>query len=320
MGRYYYGGWAPYVPVAERRRQAARKAAALGKKGKACQPVTIEGRTIARSFWGKAWCDNLEGYSDFANRLPRGRSYLRNGAVIDLRIETGKVSALVMGSSLYQVKIGVRPVESTPWQKILKECAGQIASLVELLQGRLSQAVMQVVTRPAAGLFPTPRQIRFNCSCPDGAYMCKHVAAALYGVGTRLDSQPDLLFRLRHVDAQDLITHAGALPMPDAHAALGEHQRLESANLSSLFGVELDQEPVKQSSLAALPPKRGAGTKQRTAKRVFREPSGHRRRLLPKAARAQQTAAKPTPVAKKPAVRQVAGKTITTTKATAKRN
>ena len=194
------GGWAPYVPVAERRRQAERMLASLKKKGRICQPVVIDGRAIARTFWCKNWCEHLESYSDYASRLPRGRTYARNGSVIDLQIAAGKISALVAGSDIYKVDISVQPIEQGLWQAILDECAGKVASLVELLQGRLSSAVMDVVARPGTGLFPVPQQIRFHCSCPDAASMCKHVAASLYGVGARFDSEPELLFRLRGVD------------------------------------------------------------------------------------------------------------------------
>jgi uncharacterized Zn finger protein len=245
---YGYGGWAPYVPVAARRQQAERKAAALRKQGRTCQPVTIEGRTIAHSFWGKAWCHNLEVYSDFANRLPRGRTYVRTGAVVDLQIVRGKVSALVSGSEIYQVEMGVEALEPRLWEAILGECAGKIDSLVELLQGRLSKAVMEVVTRPGAGLFPAPKQIRFDCTCPDGAYLCKHVAAALYGIGSRLDAQPELLFLLRHVDPQELIRQAGNLPVVDGDSALSAEQRLDTQDLGSLFGIELDDAPAAPPS------------------------------------------------------------------------
>lgn len=237
---YDYGGWAPYVPVAERRRKAEKTVASLKKKGRVCDPVVIEGRAIARTFWGKQWCDNLEAYSDYANRLPRGRTYVRNGSVIDLRIEKGRISALVAGSDVYQVDIDVHALEGKLWKGILKECAGKVASLVELLQGRLSDAVMEVVTRQGAGLFPTPKHIGFRCSCPDSAWMCKHVAAVLYGVGARLDRQPELLFLLRHVDPQELILQAGSAPVVET----GQHAQLEGADLSALFGIELGDTPV----------------------------------------------------------------------------
>jgi uncharacterized Zn finger protein len=263
-GGYYYGGWAPYVPVAERRRKAERTVASLKKKGRACEPVVIEGRAIARTFWGKQWCDNLEAYSDYANRLPRGRTYVRNGSVVDLRIAKGEISALVAGSEVYQVKIQVHALEKQPWQAILRECAGKVASLVELLQGRLSDAVMEVVTRGGSGLFPAPKQISFRCSCPDSASMCKHVAAVLYGVGARFDRQPELLFLLRQVDPQELIRQAGSLPVADT----GTHRQLESADLSALFGIELDETPVAASvPETASPAPRAPAVKAKPASR-----------------------------------------------------
>lgn len=254
--RYSYGGWAPYVPVAERRRNAERTVAALKKKGRTCQPVVIEGRAIAHTFWGKNWCHNLETYSDYANRLPRGRTYVRNGSVVDLQVTGGKISALVAGSEVYQVDISVRTLEKKTWQAILKECAGKVASLVELLQGRLSNAVMEVVTRGGSGLFPVPRQISFCCSCPDSASMCKHVAAVLYGTGARFDRQPELLFLLRQVDPQELIRQAASLPAAETGAAPGGHRRLESTDLSSLFGIELEEPPGAAPQSPSTPPLR----------------------------------------------------------------
>ncbi len=172
-------------------------------------PVAIEGRTIARSFWGKSWCANLERYSDYENRLPRGRSYVRNGSVIDLQIAKGKVTAMVSGSSSITSRSPLRSVTSKRWKAICRDCAGTIDSLVELLQGRLAKGVLDRVCREGDGLFPAPNEIKLSCSCPDWADMCKHVAAALYGVGARLDEQPKLLFVLRGVDENELLAGAG---------------------------------------------------------------------------------------------------------------
>src|SRR5579859_3345320 len=206
---YYGWGWRPQVSVATRRRQAIGKIAQLEKTGRSLAPVVIEGRTIAKTFWGKAWCDNLERYSDFANRLPRGRTYVRNGSVIHLEIGKGQIEALVSGSQIYGVAVKVTPVSKARWQALCKDCAGGIDSLVELLQGRFSKGVMERICRQNVGLFPSPREIHLDCSCPDGAYMCKHIAAVLYGIGARLDGQPELLFRLHQVDEADLIAGAG---------------------------------------------------------------------------------------------------------------
>src|SRR6266511_5243747 len=165
-------GWRDYVPVAARRLQAMREVAALKKKGHQTLPVLIDGRAIAKTFWGKAWCDNLERYSDFANRLPRGRTYVRNGSVLDLRIAPGDVQALVRGSEMYRLAVKVSPVSKARWTSICTDCAGAIDSLVELLRGRFSTHVMERICRQKTGLFPAPAEIRFSCSCPDWASMC----------------------------------------------------------------------------------------------------------------------------------------------------
>ncbi len=242
--------WRPYVPVAERRRKAMQKVEKMKKKGQAILPVEIAGRTIAGTFWGKAWCDNLEAYSDYANRLPRGRTYVRNGSVIDLQIREGQVDALVVGSDLYSVKININPLNASAWKTIQRECSGRITSLVDLLQGRLSGAVMEIVTKRQTGLFPTPQEISFKCSCPDWASMCKHVAAVLYGVGARLDHAPELLFGLRGVDHGDLVTAQSAAQT--AVSAGVREKMIAEDQLSEIFGIDIDtgakeaQPPVKK--------------------------------------------------------------------------
>jgi uncharacterized Zn finger protein len=234
-------GWRPYVPVAVRRAKAAREIAKLTRKsGRDASPVVLDGRKIATTFWGKAWNDNLEAYSDYANRLPRGRTYVRNGSVVDLQISQGKVSALVSGSELYRIEIRIKPLPPALWKSIQIECANKIDSLIELLQGKLSSAVMQIVTHPEKGLFPTPKQIHLDCSCPDWADLCKHVAASLYGVGAKLDQNPALLFLLRGVDPADLISKASAAEAVRQTARSPEGTPVMSeAEVADVFGVEL---------------------------------------------------------------------------------
>jgi len=234
--RYYH--WKPYVSVAARQSKAERAMQKLAKKGHPVSPVVIEGRTIARTFWGRAWCDNLERYSDFSNRLPRGRTYVRNGSVVDLQISAGDVAAKVSGSSLYKVAVKVAAVPKTQWTSICADCAGAIDSLVELLQGRFSKGVMERICQRETGLFPAPSEIKFSCSCPDWAWMCKHVAAVFYGIGARLDERPELLFTLRKVDEKELIAKAShGLPLsksgPSADRLLATH------DLAELFGLEM---------------------------------------------------------------------------------
>ncbi len=250
-----YYGFRPYVSVAARRAQAARARAKLQKTGRMLSPVAIEGRKIARTFWGESWCENLERYSDYANRLPRGRTYVRNGSVVDLQVGPGSVTALVSGSTMYDVKVTVGPVAPARWRAICRDCSGAIDSLVELLQGRFSKGVMTRLCEEKTGLFPSPKDIRFTCSCPDWASMCKHVSAVLYGVGARLDGHPELLFTLRKVDQQDLIATAGS-----GCSTKGTHPAgtkvLASEDLSEMFGIEMaPATSTKRSAAGALPRK-----------------------------------------------------------------
>jgi len=231
--------WKPYVSVAERRKQAEREMAKLRKKGHAHAPVTLQGRKLGTTFWGKAWCDNLESYSDYANRLPRGRAYVRNGSVVDLQVSGGEIRARVMGSELYTVTVKVAPIPAARWNAICKDCAGSIDSLVELLQGRLSKAVMERVCQQKSGLFPAPAEIELACSCPDWASMCKHVAAVLYGIGVRLDEQPELAFKLRAVDHAELIVSAAKGRTLTTKTPLAD-KVLDADDLSALFGLEME--------------------------------------------------------------------------------
>jgi len=213
----------------------------LRKKGRPIDPVIIEGRAIATTFWGKAWCENLESYHDFETRLPRGRAYARNGSVVDLQIAPLTVTAMVSGSSIYEVKIDIAPAPEARWKAICRDCAGGIDSLVELLQGRFSKGVMERLCRQDQGLFPRPSEIEFSCNCLDYASLCKHVAAVLYGVGARLDHKPELLFRLRAVDENDLLVDLdAATPLSKAAPAAG--RVLEADDLSALFGLEMAQD------------------------------------------------------------------------------
>ena len=236
----WYGEWRPYVPVARRRAQAHSYAKNLAKReGHELSPVRIEGRKIAHTFWGQSWCENLEHYSDFANRLPRGMTYVRNGSVIDLQISRGRVEAIVSGSEIYKVKIEIKTLARDSWKRIKTDCSASVASLLDLLQGRFDQSVMQRLTQPKDGLFPRPAEIAMKCSCPDWAGMCKHIAATMYGVGSRLDTQPDLLFTLRDVDHLELI-HAAVSAENLDQALTGESTNpLGNDDLGALFGIEL---------------------------------------------------------------------------------
>jgi uncharacterized Zn finger protein len=242
----YYGdyGFPRYVSVAEKRARARRKLEQLRKKCPDLRPVVIEGNALVRTWWGKAWNGNLAKYADYANRIERGRSYVRHGAVLDLKIGPGQVEALVQGSrsSPYNVAIKIKPISGSTWKQIKAACEGQLASLQELLEGRFPKGLADLFTAKDSGLFPSPKEIDFHCSCPDWAYMCKHVAAVLYGIGTRLDEDPSLFFVLRKVKMEELITQA----VRDRSARLLKQAKkktsrvIDDADLGDVFGIEME--------------------------------------------------------------------------------
>ena len=269
----YYQQWPAYVPVAQRRQAAAREANKLRRNGHAVAPVQIEGRNIASTVWGKAWCENLESYRGYETRLPRGRSYVRNGSVIDLQIGPREVKALVSGSSIYKVTVGIASLPAARWRDICADCAGRIDSLVELLQGRLSKGVMERICRQRGGLFPKPAEMSFSCTCLDHASMCKHVAAVLYGVGARLDHSPELLFRLRAVDQRDLLAELDdAMPA----AAPGAGRVLASGDVSALFGLEMAAPSGAKPSGAKPSGAKPSGAKPPRAAAASASPKGKR--------------------------------------------
>ncbi len=233
--RYY--GWPEYVPVAQRREKALKQIEKMKKKGLKVQPVQLTGRTIATSFWGKGWCDHIESFSDYVNRLPRGRTYVRNGSVCHLEIRKGVIEALVSGTSLYKVNISIKPLPDSKWQTVKRACSGRIGSLIDLLKGKLDHVVMEVVTHRRNGLFPLSGEIKFDCDCPDWADMCKHVAAVLYGVGAKLDHSPELLFLLRGVNHDELVDVSRAIT--DVAKAGTSRRRIASSGIADVFGIDI---------------------------------------------------------------------------------
>jgi len=296
--------YAPYVSVAKRRAKAEKKMAVLRKKGKHIQPIEIEGRKIARTFWGQAWCGHLENYSDYSNRLPRGRTYVRNGSVCHLEINKGQIKSIVSGSSLYDIEVSITPLSAAKWKSIKKQCAGQVGSLLELMQGKLSEKIMAIVTDSKSGLFPSPKEIRLNCNCPDGATMCKHVASVLYGIGARLDHQPELLFVLRGVDHSELISTDIQIPKGTSR------RRQVAGDLSDVFGIELDDSvPEKKPSKKKLSTAKKLETTTIVKKKVKKEGKKMVKKVVKKKVEKELIETKPV-VLKKTRIRPT-GKSVT---------
>jgi uncharacterized Zn finger protein len=249
----YYDPYPSYVSVAQRRINAQKELKKLQKKGRVIEPLgELSHRTkIATSFWGSAWCKHLESFSDYENRLPRGRTYVRNGSVLHLAITPGRIEALVQGSSLYEQTITINALPAATWKTLQARSQGKIGSLIELLQGKVSDEIMTVVTHKDDGLFPKPKEIQLSCSCPDYAGLCKHLAAVLYGIGARLDSRPELLFKLRGVDHNDLISAVDpATALGSQAKTSGRRRTLDSSALGAVFGIELETDPAPAVSEA----------------------------------------------------------------------
>jgi len=304
----WHDGWRPYVSVAQRRRQAAKEMNRLRKKGIDIQPVEIEGRKIARTFWGTAWCDHLESFSDFANRLPRGRTYVRNGSVCHLSITKGSIEAIVSGSELYKVEVRIKTLPRKKWTGVKQRCSGRIGSLLELLQGRLSDSVMSAVTDRANGLFPLPGEIKFGCNCPDWAGMCKHIAAVLYGIGARLDGRPELLFQLRGVDHEELIA-ADAVAAVDSTVKTGSGPRLDDGELSDIFGIDLVSEDAAPRNAAPAKRSKKASGKKKAAKKPAAKKVSKKKAGRKKTARTARNREK-APLARKKTAKKATKKTV----------
>ncbi|MBI5399637.1 hypothetical protein HZB07_03360 [Candidatus Saganbacteria bacterium] len=246
----YYYRWPRYVSAAEKSAKARRGLTKLQKQNPNISPVIIDGHKISKTWWGIAWTKNLESYADYTNRIGRGRSYVRQGAVLHLQIEKGTITALVQGSRSkpYSITITIKELPKSVWQNITNVCSGKLSSLAELLEGKFSKSLAGLFTAKDQGLFPAPKQIAFNCSCPDWAHMCKHIAATLYGVGARLDRDPSLFFVLRNIKIAELIARAVTkkskklLQKPEKKS----QRIIETADMSAVFGIDID-ETVKAS-------------------------------------------------------------------------
>lgn len=236
----YYGGYT-YTSTADLKEKAKKYVADQAKKGVQLSPVVLEGRTIAKSWWGKAWCENLERYADYASRLERGRKYVRANCVLDLQIESGNVAALVQGSQKkpYQVQVQIDELTDEQYEKITEKCGSKIQNLEDLVNGNFPDDLKSLFTEKGLGLFPSMAKIHFKCSCPDWADMCKHTAAVLYGIGARFDKDPLLFFKLRGIDTQKLIGSAisNRLESMIKNAEKPSGRIMSDSEIASVFGV-----------------------------------------------------------------------------------
>ena len=212
------------------------------------EPISIEGRTISSSWWGKAWCDNIDIYADFDNRLPRGRSYVRSGCVVDLKIEYGVIRALVVGSrpKPYRVQIDIKPFSDNEVKAFEDKCRNNFESVEDFINGRFPDSFKEYFTSSSLNLFPKVKEMKFSCSCPDWAVLCKHVAAVLYGIGRKLDDDPMLLLRLRGIDtasfSEKIVNREAEKLALSSSISLPPGRAMDMEEASLLFSVDRYQE------------------------------------------------------------------------------
>lgn len=209
------------------------------KKHPDVQPIIIEGKKIATTWWVEAWNKNLERYSDYDNRLSRGRAYVRSGCVIDLKICEKEVIALVKGSSLYRVKVRIDPLSPSKTKTLSQKCTDKIENINALIAGNFPKEMSELFLNTKNGLFPSPREIHFACDCPDDAYMCKHVAAVLYGIGRRFDDNPLLFFKLRKININELIRNSISEKISGLISKFKQPSTriIENSEICKLFGL-----------------------------------------------------------------------------------
>lgn len=306
-----YWQYPEYVSVGQKKAKADKMLKKLQKKNKNLLPVQIEGGTLASTWWGKSWNSNLESYADYSNRIGRGRSYVRHGSVLDLQISEGKVSSLVMGSGSrpYSISVTIKKLRKTVWVNIKKLAKDKIHSLQELLQGKFPKALNELFTSKGDGLFPSPKEIDFECSCPDWADMCKHVAATLYGIGARLDDTPEIFFTLRGVNSKELVDYA-VNEQKSAIFTKGKTKKsahivdADDSKLSSMFDIDFDDKVKTAKPKNSLPkPKKVVKTKKKTVNK--------------KTINKKENLKNPTtrkPVTKKPGTKNEPAKKMVTTK------
>ncbi|WP_295101491.1 hypothetical protein [uncultured Candidatus Kuenenia sp.] len=327
-----YWGFPRYVSVGEKQQRAKRKLEQLMKKNKDIKPVILAGNTLAKTWWGKAWNKNLEGYADYSNRIGRGRSYVRCGSVLDLQIREGMITSLVQGSdsSPYSIKITINMLERNIWEEVKDFCKGKLDSMQELLMGKFPKTLDELFTAHGKGLFPSPKEIKFDCSCPDWASMCKHIAATLYGVGARLDDDPNLFFLLRKIEIDDLISETVKDKTEEllTRAKRKSSRIIEDQDLSYVFGIEMDTTPdTKAKTKAKIKGKdvaqKKASTATKTSKVSTKKPAkksistGKKKAALKSAKKTSKANTVKKPVQK--AVKKTPAKSKKTTKKTIKK-
>ncbi len=220
--------FAPRLKAADLQKLAQQRLAELQAGGEELTPVVNTTRKLAGNFWGSAWMKHLAHCESGGMCLAPGRTLLRHGCVLDVRIAPCSIRALISAEELYEVNLQLAPLDSEQQEQLAASCGRHIDSLLSLLEGKVDAAVLRHLCHPETGLLPTPADWRMHCTCPDWAEPCPHAAAAIYAAGCLIDATPALLFTLRGIEPHTLLS------------APQESIELDTGKLSSIFGIDLD--------------------------------------------------------------------------------
>lgn len=223
-------------------------------------------QTYGNTWWGEQWLNALT-HIDYDNRLPRGRTYANKGAVKDLKLSGGALHAKVQGSRPrpYQVSIQVPSLTEKNVENLLDALVSDPGVIARLLNGELDPSVLTHAQYLGIAIFPSKwKDLAMQCSCPDWAVPCKHLAAAIYLMSREIDSNPFLVFSLRSVDlAQRLkvrgihIEREAAVQLPRFSALLATDNALvevtppDPATLDAILYASLPE--LAEPLLAVLP-------------------------------------------------------------------
>lgn len=225
--------YTPRMPVARLATLAAERLRELQSNGAELCPVVNKSRKLATNYWGAAWMRHLARCEAGGLNLAPGRSLLRHGSVLDLRLSQGKIAALVSADELYEVELSITPLDDERLEHLKKACYGNIASCVALLEGKVDADVLNMLCADETGVLPEPADWHMYCSCTDWSEPCAHAAAAVYAAGCLIDAEPGLLFTLRGIDVSALLPSEQPLQ-------LASDASFDAAALSATFGIDID--------------------------------------------------------------------------------
>ncbi|MEO0933810.1 MAG: SWIM zinc finger family protein [Cyanobacteria bacterium J06641_2] len=208
---------------------------------------------FSRTWWGDKFIQALEDISD-ESRLKRGRSYARNGKVKSFSIQENCISAKVKGSvnpyfgvykePTYKINIEIKPIAKTKWKQAIDKLSSKASVVSRLLLNEVPENIEDTFSELGLNLLPHSQEdFKTNCSCPDYANPCKHIAGVYYLVASQLDQNPFLLFELRGLSKTELQNKLAASPLGKALSSELDTEEIP-VEVSTSFYTKLEKKTV----------------------------------------------------------------------------